>query len=108
MAQAAGGRWGLQPSLMSPQLPAAYSHCSIFLCRNSTSTSSDPSVSRSSKELLMSTVRPACWPSRQPSMRRLDGPGPPLLALVRVQWSETLIRTSCSTRRPTDQQMKGR
>ena len=66
-----------------------------------------PGASCISNELEMSTVRPDCWPSRQPITRTpppappplppaplVLGPAPPALARMRVWWSEMLIRTS--------------
>lgn len=46
-----------------------------------------------SNELLMSTTRPACEPSRQP-MTIVPLPSAEL-TLMRVWWSLMLIRTSC-------------
>lgn len=54
----------------------------------------------------MSTVRPDCCPSRQPITLYTPlglAPAPLLLALVRVWWSEMLIRQSCRQAGPADQ-----
>lgn len=72
------------------------SHWSSFLARKAASRrAGSPGTMLTSNELLMSTVRPACWPSRQPATRIGGAPGA-ALALDRVWWSLMLISTSCA------------
>lgn len=60
-----------------------------------------PSSARlTSKELLMSMVRPDCWPRRQPTTRmgaaeEEEVDAPEVLARSLVLWSLMLIKTSC-------------
>ena len=73
-------------------------HCPSFFVRNVSSSIALPPLAGSclsSNELLTSTTRPACWPSKQPSTRTSFA-WVPLVALMRVAWSLMLIRTSCA------------
>jgi hypothetical protein len=61
-----------------------------------------PSSARlTSKELLMSMVRPDCWPRRQPATRmgtmeeEDEVDAPEVLARSLVLWSLMLMNTSC-------------
>lgn len=60
-----------------------------------------PSSARlTSKELLISTVRPDCWPRRQPTtrmgvMEEEEVDAPEVLARSLVLWSLMLMNTSC-------------
>ena len=85
-------------------------HCSVFLVSSPSSITNPEAVLSytNSKELLTSTTRPACCPSRHPNTRGGGRLASCRLALALVWWSLTFSRTSCDRHKTVQHQIKPR